>query len=50
MSLADTIYIDNCNYILKNGFWTQDENLKWPDGEKVKVLNCFGIVNRYNLQ
>lgn len=50
MSLADTIYIDNCNYILKNGFWIQDENLKWPDGEKVKVLNCFGIVNRYNLQ
>lgn len=50
MSLADTIYRDNCNYILKNGFWTQDENLKWPDGEKVKVLNCFGIVNRYNLQ
>lgn len=50
MSLADTIYRDNCNYILKNGFWIQDENLKWSDGEKVKVLSSFGIVNRYNLQ
>lgn len=50
MSVADQIYTDNYNYMLQNGFWIQDENLKWPDGERVKVLSCFGIVNRYNLQ
>ncbi len=50
MSLADQIYINNYKYMLKHGFWTEDENLRWSDGEKVKTLNCFGIVNRYNLQ
>ena len=50
MSLADQIYINNYKYMLKHGFWSEDEDLIWPDGEKVKILNSFGIVNRYNLQ
>ncbi|MCD8014452.1 MAG: thymidylate synthase [Lachnospiraceae bacterium] len=50
MSLADQIYINNYNMMLKNGYWTVDDSLQWPDGEKVNVWNAFGIVNRYDLQ
>ncbi len=50
MSISDQIYVSNYNYIVKNGYWIKDDNLMWNDGSEVKILNSFGIVNRYNLQ
>ena len=52
MSLADKIFIDNCNEIINNGVW--DTNLevrpKWLDGTPAHTVKKFGIVNRYDLQ
>lgn len=52
MSLADKIFIDNCNEIINNGVW--DTNLavrpKWADGTSAHTVKKFGIVNRYDLQ
>lgn len=52
MSLADKIFIDNCNEIMDSGVW--DTNLdvrpKWLDGTPAHTVKKFGIVNRYDLQ
>ena len=52
MSLADKIFIENCNEIMNNGVW--DTNLdvrpKWLDGTPAHTVKKFGIVNRYDLQ
>jgi len=52
MSLADKIFIENCNDIMNNGVW--DTNLtvrpKWLDGTPAHTVKKFGIVNRYDLQ
>ena len=52
MSLADKIFIENCNDIMNNGVW--DTNLevrpKWLDGTPAHTVKKFCIVNRYDLQ
>ncbi|MBR3865015.1 MAG: thymidylate synthase [Clostridia bacterium] len=52
MSLADKIFIDNCNEILTNGAWDTEFNVrpKWHDGTPAHTVKKFGIVNRYDLQ
>ncbi|MFP3156491.1 thymidylate synthase [Lachnospiraceae bacterium ZAX-1] len=51
MSLADNIFIDMCNTILKNGISTEGEKVrpKWEDGSSAFTIKQFGIVNRYDL-
>lgn len=51
MSLADTIFINNCTEILKNGFSTENEKVRphWEDGTSAYTIKKFGIVNRYRL-
>lgn len=52
MSLADEIFINNCNDILKNGYSTKKEKVrpKWEDGTFAYTVKKFGVVNRYDLQ
>lgn len=52
MSLADKIFIENCNDILTNGVWDTDKPVrpKWADGTSAHTVKKFGIVNRYDLQ
>ncbi len=52
MSLADRIFIENCNEILNNGCWDTQYNVrpKWQDGTPAHTVKKFGIVNRYDLQ
>ena len=51
MSLADTIFIDNCRRILKEGVWDRDQNVRprWEDGSPAHTVKLFGLVNRYDL-
>lgn len=51
MSKADNIFIKNCKYILKHGFWDTDGNVRpvWKDGSAAHTVKAFGIVNRYDL-
>lgn len=52
MSIADTIFIENCKDILQHGVW--DTGLpvrpRWSDGAAAHTVKRFGIVNRYQLQ
>lgn len=52
MSLADQIFINNCNDILNNGAWDKEFNVRphWLDGTPAYTIKQFGIVNRYDLQ
>jgi len=52
MSLADKIFIENCNDILKNGYSDENEDVrpKWEDGVDAHTIKKFGIINRYDLQ
>ena len=52
MSLADKIFIDNCNDILNNGVWDTDRPVrpKWLDGTPAHTVKKFCIVNRYDLR
>lgn len=51
MSIADTIFIQNCEDILNNGVWDTgcDVRPKWGDGQPAHTIKKFGIVNRYPL-
>lgn len=51
MSKADTIFIQNCQDILKNGTsdLAYDVRTHWEDGSSAHTLKIFGMVNRYNL-
>ncbi|MGL4986814.1 MAG: thymidylate synthase [Treponemataceae bacterium] len=52
MSIADTIFIQNCKDILNKGFWDTDKAVRphWEDGNPAHTVKLFGLVNRYNLQ
>ncbi len=51
MSIADKIFIDNVNDILKNGVWDTDCEVRprWSDGAPAHTVKLFGLVNRYDL-
>lgn len=51
MSIADTIFIQNCRDILENGTWDTGYNVRphWEDGTPAHTIKKFGLVNRYNL-
>lgn len=49
MAFADCVFINNCKHILQKGIWQKESNLFWPNGDNVNTLNCFGIINRYDL-
>lgn len=51
MSLADSIFINNCRDILKNGVWDRDQPVRprWEDGSPAHTVKLFGLVNRYDL-
>lgn len=51
MSLADKIFIDMCNDILKNGVSSDGEvvRAKWDDGQPAHTIKKFCVVNRYDL-
>lgn len=52
MSLADKIFIENCNDIIENGMWDTDYPVrpKWLDGTPAHTVKKFCIVNRYDLR
>lgn len=52
MSLADKIFIENCNDIIENGVWDTDYSVrpKWLDGTPAHTVKKFCIVNRYDLR
>jgi len=52
MSNADTIFIQNCRDILKNGVWDTSQKVRprWEDGAPAHTVKKFGLVNRYELQ
>ena len=51
MSLADKIFVENCNSILKEGVWDTDREVRprWADGTPAHTVKKFCIVNRYDL-
>ena len=51
MSIADKIFIQNCEDILRNGIWDTDRDVRprWDDGAPAHTIKKFGIVNRYDL-
>jgi len=51
MSYADSVFIENCKDILKNGYSDLDEAVrpKWTDGVPAHTIKKFGLVNRYDL-
>ncbi len=51
MSKADTLFIQNCQEILREGYSTEAEKVRprWEDGSLAYTLKRFGVVNRYNL-
>lgn len=51
MSLADKIFIENCNEILKHGSWDKGSGVRprWQDGAPAYTIKKFGVVNRYDL-
>lgn len=52
MSYADSIFIQNCKDILKDGVWDTELPVRprWEDGSPAHTVKKFGIVNRYDLQ
>ena len=52
MSLADTLFIQNCRDILDHGVWDTELPVRprWEDGTPAHTVKKFGIVNRYDLQ
>lgn len=51
MSYVDSVFIDNCRDILKNGFSTENEKVRpvWEDGTPAYTIKKFCVVNRYDL-
>jgi thymidylate synthase len=51
MSYADQIFIENCKYILENGYDQTGEDVRprWDDGQPAYTVKAFALVNRYDL-
>lgn len=51
MSKADTLFVNMCEKILKDGFSTEGETVRarWEDGLPAYTIKTFGVVNRYDL-
>jgi len=51
VSIADRIFIENCNDIINHGFWDSGIEVRprWDDGTPAHTVKQFAIVNRYNL-
>ncbi len=51
MAYADTVFIENCQRILREGVSTEKEKNRpvWPDGAPAYTYKIFGLVNRYDL-
>ncbi|MCI5698763.1 MAG: thymidylate synthase [Clostridiales bacterium] len=51
MSKADTLFINMCKKILKDGFSSEGQTVraKWEDGTPAHTIKTFGVVNRYDL-
>ena len=51
MSKADTLFVNMCEKILKDGFSTEGETVRarWEDGSPAYTIKTFGVVNRYDL-
>ena len=51
MSLADKVFIENCNSIINEGVWDTDYPVrpKWLDGTPAHTVKKFCVVNRYDL-
>lgn len=51
MSKADTLFINMCEKILKEGYSSQGQNVRavWEDGTPAHTIKTFGVVNRYDL-
>ncbi len=52
MSLADTLFVENCREILDHGVWDTDRDVRphWEDGSPAHTVKRFGLVNRYDLR
>ncbi len=52
MSHADTLFIQNCQDIVRNGIWDTDLPVRprWADGTPAHTVKLFGLTNRYDLQ
>lgn len=51
MSLADKIFIENCEDILNNGCYNEGEDTRafWGDKTPARTIKKFGLINRYDL-
>ncbi len=51
MGLADKIFVQNVNDILKNGYHDTDCDVRprWKDGTPAHTVKMFGLTNRYDL-
>ncbi|MGE9895910.1 thymidylate synthase [Anaerovoracaceae bacterium SGI.195] len=51
MSKADTLFINMCKKIFKDGFSSEGQTVraKWEDGTPAHTIKTFGVVNRYDL-
>jgi len=51
VSKADIVFITMCKDILKNGFSSENEQVrpKWEDGSSAHTIKKFAVINRYNL-
>lgn len=51
MSYADTLFIENCRDILKNGVWDTNYPVRphWEDGAPAHTVKKFGMISRYDL-
>lgn len=51
MSIADTIFKQNCADILQNGYRDDalDVRARWADGTPAHTIKRFGVINRYDL-
>lgn len=52
MSYADQLFVQNCEDIIKSGYWDTDLDVRprWADtDEPAHTVKKFGVVNRYDL-
>ncbi|MEG1683112.1 MAG: thymidylate synthase, partial [Oscillospiraceae bacterium] len=52
MSHADSLFIQNCTEILRDGVWDTDQTVRprWEDGTPAHTIKKFGLINRYDLR
>lgn len=51
MSKADNLFINMCQKILDEGFFSEGQTVRarWEDGTPAHTIKTFGVVNRYDL-